>query len=113
MLLLRAPAHRAHPERPRRTVNAFALVVCALAAWRVTRLVTEDTIADRPRDALLRRWNDRHPKLAELVTCPHCVGVYAAVLAVVAWAHWPWAHPVLDVAAVAAGVSLLATWEAK
>lgn len=76
------------------------------AAYRLTRLVTADTLVDRPRDRIVRRsylatrrhlftpetlegldgedgaWSawareDQHPpKLAELVTCPWCSGVW-------------------------------------
>lgn len=59
--------------------EAMDFGVDALAVWRVTRLVTEDTILDRPRDWVVRNAPD---KVAYLVTCPHCVSQHAGLAAV-------------------------------
>lgn len=58
-------------------VGLFIVVV--LAAYRITRLVNEDTILDRPRT-----WFYMHaPKfLAEMVGCPFCVGFWIAGIVV-------------------------------
>jgi len=92
-------------------VNLEELGVDALAAARITRLVTQDTITETLRKRFVARvlnraahgdrwrtekaqepddiddWFDAYelttgedvPKLAVLVTCPWCVGVYVAV----------------------------------
>lgn len=63
----------------------FALL--ALAAWRVYRLLAEDTILDRPRRYLLRLskdWQDEKddpgPNYREdwgiFLTCPYCAGFW-------------------------------------
>lgn len=52
----------------------MTLAVGALAVHRLTRLVTTDTITEGPRDALV----DRGGRLADLITCPWCVSVWAA-----------------------------------
>lgn len=85
------------------------LVVDALAAFRLTRLVVADTITEGPRAKLLARiylaarrpppadmsepgndWTHAvqddpdPPKLATLVTCPWCAGFYVSIGVVVA-----------------------------
>lgn len=55
----------------------FAIDV--LAVQRISRLVTEDTIFDGLREWIALNGPD---KLAELVTCPHCVSIYAGAAAV-------------------------------
>ena len=56
-------------------MNLLGFIIVALAAYRVTRLVVTDTLLNRPRD-----WVFTHAplKVAELIDCPHCVGVWAA-----------------------------------
>ena len=56
------------------------LAIDALAVARLTRLVTEDTIFDGPREQIALNAPD---KIAYLVTCPHCVSIYAGAAAVV------------------------------
>lgn len=59
------------------------LLVDAIAVYRITRLITRDSLplVARPRDAAQRRWGDR--ALGELVVCPWCVSFWVA-LAVIA-----------------------------
>ena len=57
----------------------LTFAVDSLAVWRVTRLVTEDTILNRPRDCVVQNAPD---KVAYLVTCPHCVSQHAGIAAV-------------------------------
>lgn len=84
------------------------LVTDALAAFRLTRLVTSDTITEAPRQTVVM-WAFRHlpirptvepgstvvealedweghgepvPKLATLVTCRWCASVHVAIIAV-------------------------------
>jgi hypothetical protein len=89
------------------TGPAAALVVDGLAVARLTRLVVLDTITDPIRDRIieaayrrrdggfepldaLETWTERAvddndpPKLATLVTCTWCTGVWVAAGAVVA-----------------------------
>lgn len=59
------------------------LLVDAVAVYRITRLITRDSLplVKRPRDAVAERWGDR--ALGELVVCPWCVSFWVA-LAVIA-----------------------------
>lgn len=83
---------------------AIILLVYALAAARVTRLITSDKITEGLRGHVIR-WADRRagvdpteafaptPMLAYFVTCPWCVSIYVgAVAAPLAywWGESPW-----------------------
>lgn len=56
--------------------TALDLAVDAAAAYRLTRLVTSDTITDPAREAIGARWPDS--RLDVLVNCPWCAGVWVA-----------------------------------
>lgn len=127
------------------------LLLDALAAYRLTRLVTADTILDEPREAIVRAaynraagdtettlrqhladvlgakagdgydptgWADRAqadpraPKVATLVTCRWCAGMWIAAGVVVARRLAPrtWA-PLAKALAFSAGAALLARAE--
>lgn len=67
-------------------MTALEVAIAALAAVRLTRLVTDDTIWEGMRGRLIG-WADRggwvpRQKVGELVGCPHCVGVYASAAVV-------------------------------
>jgi hypothetical protein len=51
----------------------------ALASYRLARLLTMDDLTKPVRDTVWKWASDReHHRLAEFVTCPHCVGVWVA-----------------------------------
>lgn len=117
---------------------ALPLLVDALATYRLTRLATADTIFHGPRDGIVRwayqregrgrimapcpnvpgAWaevamaDDDPPKLATLVTCRWCMGVWVAAGVVLARQLYPrrWG-PVADTMALAAAGALLANLE--
>ena len=77
----------------------------ALAAFRVWKLIADDAILDRPREALIQRLGDAGTggKLELFITCPWCAGTYITLAWWGAWQLWP--HTTM----VAAGaVALLA-----
>jgi hypothetical protein len=56
---------------------ALDYLLGAAATARLARLVTRDSILDRPRLAYVRRMDSTgHTKLAELAVCPWCVSVW-------------------------------------
>lgn len=57
------------------------LAITSLATARLTRLVTEDYITQAPRDYLLDRFPPADTKLGYLLTCPWCVSIYTAAIA--------------------------------
>lgn len=61
----------------------YTLVLLSLAAYRLWRLVAEDTIFDRPRGLLVRRL----PKGEEWILCPWCSGLWTVVAV---WLAWVW-----------------------
>lgn len=66
------------------TLTALELVVLVLAAYRLTRLVSLDTITESLRDELAT-W-DRVPRwVGELVQCGFCAGVWVSWLVYVLW----------------------------
>ncbi len=109
-----------------------------LSAYRLTRLITADTILDGPRDALVRwayerqgrgddgpsmpsvpgAWSgwamddDRAPKLATLATCRWCASMHLALFVVFARRRFPrqWA-PIAEALALSAGAALIAGLE--
>ena len=99
--------------------NWYGLVLLSLAAFRTWRLVSEDTIFERPRryvTGLPQKWKagDSLPKgyreyLAIFIECPWCAGFWISLL----WwgAFQLWEHGALVVAvpfAISAAVALIA-----
>lgn len=81
----------------------LVLIVYALAAMRITRLINSDTILDRFRIAIAGRVRDpersateqrRWAALTEFLACPWCVGMWVAlagavpVVLVLGWSWW-------------------------
>lgn len=106
------------------TVPDFlALVVIALAAYRVTRVVVADTLSDNFRAWMWARAYDRihdydsvgdrddrierrswwWAKGFELVSCPFCTGFWASLVLYLAWFDWhvSFARPAITALAVA------------
>jgi hypothetical protein len=115
----------------------IALVLDALAAYRLTRLATADTLLNVPR-AQVVRWayvgsapysvppevvdaggwvafamdDGEAPKLATLVTCRFCAGMWVSLAVVAARRLFPRAWPPMAKAlAFSAGAALLAGLE--
>lgn len=81
------------------------LLVDALAAHRIVRLVQRDTITARWRDAALSKLYPDHHPLVELLTCPHCLSVHVALgvgaARSVAPRWWGWLARALAISAAA------------
>ena len=88
------------------------VIVDGLAAHRLARLITTDVITSPLREAVLDRvWPSREgdePRVATLITCPWCVGVWCALVALVARkvapTLWRDAAHVLAAASLAGGI---------
>lgn len=98
---------------PLRGCTPTTVVLDALAAHRLTRMVTEDHL---PLGPLRDRVTQRNPTglLAEWVSCAWCasVAVSAGIVALRALAPrwWPWVGAVLASSSV---TGLLTTWEQR
>lgn len=85
-------------------MTALNLVVLALAAHRLFRIIAGDTITKRWRERFLgwgddqkrNEWPKNRRKLAEFVHCPFCLGFWVVVVEWLAFQQWP--HGVLLVA---------------
>ena len=92
-------------------VGTIWFIIYMLAAFRVTRLITRDSLPPiaRLRDHVLDRWG--HNPWSELIVCPWCMGFWVSAVTVVL-ASSP-ADPVLrwpaTVFAASAIVGLLAS----
>lgn len=112
------------------------LAVDALAAYRLTRLVTADSITQGPRDAIIdaaytltgrypsmsasaeeQGWqgvaesDPDVPKLAELVTCRWCAGMWVSLGIVAVARRYRWWPPLAQALAMSAAAALLAQLE--
>ncbi len=76
----------------------WPLLLLALAAYRVFRLLGHDTVLDGPRARLLRlgNWQEGKPvppgyraKLGEFIVCPACLGFWVTLAWWVCWLAWP------------------------
>ncbi len=95
----------------RQTNPTADLVLDALAAYRVTRLLVSDGIVDRQRGAIVDRLRrGGHRKLVELSECPWCIGFWVACGVVAARRAIPrtWA-PVAEAFAFSAVSELVAS----
>jgi hypothetical protein len=76
----------------RRTVTPLVAVLAVLATYRATLLVTSDTVTDRPRTWVLRRWPSS--PVAYWVTCNWCASMTVGAVVVgsaLAWSNgWGW-----------------------
>jgi hypothetical protein len=91
-------------------ISAVTLVILALAAYRLTHLVTTDAIADGFRT---RVWKKFPPttKIGYLITCNWCTGFWASIFVVIFWLTLPQAAFVVSlVLAISALVGLLSAW---
>ncbi len=81
------------------------LLLLILVAYRATRLITYDTILDKPRDWLY----EKGPTfLAELVHCPVCSGFWIGLATVgITWIWEPLTLPGLWFVAVPGATALM------
>lgn len=93
----------------------MVLLLTTLAAYRVWRLLAEDSfppsqwLADRLEQSTLRRFG---PTWAAGVHCPWCSGAHISFLAVgLVWAFRPLPLPGLWFLAVSTLVGLIAQWD--
>lgn len=104
----------------------FALL--GLAAWRVFRLIAEDTILDKPRRKLLRLsedWQEEGDDPGEdyrfewnlFITCPYCAGFWISGIAITLYSliiEWHGVFAFLTIwFAISAVVAFLAKFDEK
>lgn len=87
------------------TTGPWPFVLLALAAYRVWKLIGDDEILARPRDAAVRRLGD---KWELFLVCPWCAGFWVTLAWWGAW--WAWPRTTLIVAAPFALNAVVGTW---
>ena len=93
------------------TPEPFSVVLVALAAYRITRLIIRDVITEPLRERTIYRINPRS-KWRELFRCFWCMSVYVGIAAALALWLWPGVTPWLALPfAFSTVVGAIATWE--
>ena len=90
-------------------------VFLAGAAFRVWRLIAQDTILDEARDRLVKAdsRSEYRQGLDEFLRCPWCMGFWVSVAWWIAWLIFPHATVVVAVPwAISAAVGLIAKADA-
>jgi hypothetical protein len=62
-------------------LDALTFIIYALAAFRLTRVVTTDTILESVREKIWKRFPPSHG-FGYLITCSWCSGFYVSILIV-------------------------------
>lgn len=70
-------------------LNPTALIILALAVFRITRLITTDTIFDRPRNWLFNKFPPERSAFGYLFTCNWCMSIWTASLLVIPYTIIP------------------------
>lgn len=66
------------------TINIFNYVILVLAAYRVTRLITTDTVTEKLREKVWKKFPP-NTMIGYLITCNWCTGFWISVKFVVAY----------------------------
>jgi hypothetical protein len=89
------------------------LILLSLAAFRLTRLVTTDTVTDGIRNQIWKKFPPS-TKLGYLITCNWCTGFWVSLLLGCLWLVIPEALTVVSlVLAVSALVGLISAWSER
>lgn len=91
------------------TLDLLTFAILALAAFRVTRVITTDTIFESVRERIWKKFpSDRG--IGYLITCDWCTGFYVSILFVVAFLLVPTVVYVVSlVLSISAIIGLLAS----
>jgi hypothetical protein len=88
----------------------FLLLILSLAGFRITRLITQDTITEPIRNAI---WNKFPPstQIGYLFTCNWCTGFWVALLVFISWVVAPEATIVVSlVLSISTIIGLISAW---
>lgn len=89
-------------------ISIIEFIVLALAAYRLTRVIVEDTVAEWLREAVWKRY-DPSTAIGYLFTCYWCMGFWVSSLVVLAYIIVPVPTMVISaIFAVSAVVGIIA-----
>jgi hypothetical protein len=91
-------------------ITLTVFIILALAAYRVTHLITTDAIADGFRTRVWKRFPE-HTKIGYLITCNWCTGFWVSLILVLAFLILPQVTFVVSlIMALSGAVGLLSAW---
>lgn len=89
--------------------NPVALIILALAVYRLTRLVTTDTITFPIRNKIWNRFPPETSRFGYLFTCDWCTSIWVSSLVVISYTIIPTATTLLAlIPALSAVASIIA-----
>ncbi len=87
------------------------LIILALATYRISRFLVEDTLFSPVRDRIWAKFHPGSTKIGYFFTCYWCTSIWAASALVVCYILVPWlAIPVAVVLALSTVVGLIDHW---
>ena len=91
-------------------ITAITFVILALAAFRLTHLVTTDAIADGFRTKVWKKFPPS-TKIGYLITCNWCTGFWVSIFLVISYLILPVATLVVSlVLDISASIGLISAW---
>jgi hypothetical protein len=91
-------------------ITAITFVILALAAFRLTHLVTTDAIADGFRTKVWKKFPPS-TKIGYLITCNWCTGFWVSIFLVISYLVLPVATLVVSlILAISASIGLISAW---
>ena len=91
-------------------ITAVTFVILALAAFRLTHLITTDAIADGFRTKVWKKFPPS-TKIGYLITCNWCTGFWVSVFLVISYLVLPVAVLVVSlILAISASIGLISAW---
>jgi hypothetical protein len=63
-------------------IDPFTFVILALAAFRITRLITTDTIFDPLREKIWNKFPPNRINIGYLITCDWCTSIWVAPIVI-------------------------------
>lgn len=94
-------------------MTVLEFVIIGLATYRLTRLVTTDTIFETLRERFWKKHPPQSSKLGYLITCDWCMSIWVASVVVASVMIIPVLVYVYAVFAVSAIAGLLTAYESK
>jgi len=91
-------------------ITSLTFVILALAAFRLTHLVTTDAIADGFRTKVWKKFPPS-TKIGYLITCNWCTGFWVSIFLVIFYLVLPVAALVVSlILAISASIGLISAW---
>jgi hypothetical protein len=91
-------------------ITTITFVILALAAFRLTHLITTDAIADGFRTKVWKKFPPS-TKIGYLITCNWCTGFWVSIFLVISYLVLPVATLVVSlVLAISASIGLISAW---